>query len=74
MSGHSNYDYAEDLAQNILPPLVGQTITKVLVRHDDSLGDTFAGFETDQGVTVWIQADPEGNPGGYLELEGQNDN
>ncbi len=56
------------LARHTLPDLIGQTIVKVLL-HQNSIGDVFAGFETDKGTRVWVQANPEGNPGGFLAVE-----
>ena len=68
-----NQEDTRHQARYTIPDLIGQTVVKALL-HQDTLGDVFVGFETDQGTRVWVQADPEGNPGGFLAVEEQVEN
>lgn len=47
--------------------LAGRRITRIVESDDD---EHIPGFELDDGKTVWILRDPEGNGPGFLEIEG----
>jgi hypothetical protein len=51
--------------------LLGRKIVQMCVSPSDD-GD-FPGFILDNGKTVWVQRDPEGNGPGFLAIEEPND-
>ncbi len=48
--------------------LVGRRIERLCIAPDTDIGP-LPGFELDDGTTVWVLEDPEGNGSGFLEFE-----
>lgn len=63
------------LADNVIADLVGGTIICPALTPVDEYGDQFAGFKiklkSGEEKLVWVLRDPEGNGGGFLEVDDQ---
>ena len=73
----AKYDNDQEWAADRMRYLCGCTLTAVLTETDG--GATFTGlcFESDsesgRQFTVWVQADAEGNNGGFLNIHAENE-
>ncbi len=73
----AKYDSDNEWAADRMKYLIGCELTNVVVVREDGRDFTGLTFLSDsehgRDWTVWVQSDPEGNDGGFLQLQANNE-